>query len=589
MAPKLAPPVIPLPPARSNPSRPNRNINPAAIIKPAPRRTHEEVLAEKARKAADKQVQARRRNAGLQKAAEIEVVVDLKDANNLDHPVPLTLEKKKRPQVDIPAGDPDEYNPDAVVDEEDLDDSGDEIGVAKSKNLKGKGGQRAALMLEKKKVAAAALSNTHTVRAPGTRPNLKRALPPLPPLPLPLSKKAKHIPPKSALRSTWLEDSAVPVLAENDEADSFESPSGTVYQRLPSIMSGTGSFLSGYRSGAATSEGGTSTRAPSETGNMIMMDSEGGIINAGGVSSDEDGGPMEILNDHLTIQESSPMLKSKVKNMAKVNVVTVPPTVHVRRARAVSGFEINFGIKRDKITVKHLDRNLHELFAKIYTPYIRQMAGIGLTSPWDNPSETDLITIWNSFSSKAGNPGLSDFQREVILKLINDRLVEWRNSFAATAIVTLDAILSALPLHWEPELSNTDCRSAYVQWLGQGEENERNFYYREITLDESHEDDQLLKKGIFQSQLMLATLASHLAAISSLRDTLYVETKLPPKGALVLSIQACKHALAIFDTGIKVVPTGIAGHFSKANWMDQDHYVDGGRVVKDRRTVELIV
>ncbi|KAG7097770.1 hypothetical protein E1B28_005090 [Marasmius oreades] len=219
------------------------------------------------------------------------------------------------PPQAIPAGDPiegngssDYYNPDAVVDEEDLDDSGDVVDVAKSRNLRVKGGQQAALMLEKKKVTAVALSNTHTVHAP-MRPNLKHTLPPLP---LPSSEKAKHVPPKSALRSTWLEDSAVPVLNENNEADSFESPSGTVYQRSPSVMSGTGSFLSGYRSGAATSEGGTSTRAPSETGDMIITDLGGGIINVSGISSDEDGGLMEILNNHLTIQESSPMLKSKV-------------------------------------------------------------------------------------------------------------------------------------------------------------------------------------------------------------------------------------------------------------------------------------
>ncbi|KAG7086078.1 hypothetical protein E1B28_003595 [Marasmius oreades] len=446
----------------------------------------------------------------------------------------------------------------------------------KTKKDKAKGGQHAGLMMVKNKVMAAA------VQAP-TKLNLKHALPPLP---LPLSKKAKHTPKKPALRSTWIEDATLPTFNDNDEADSFESPPGTVHQRSPSIVSCTSSFLSGYHSRPPTSESGVSTRVPSETGDITE---EAGVINEGGVLSDKDSGLMEYsrLNDLPTIQESNSTLKSKVKSMAKINIMVTGPNLPVHRTRVTSGFETKFGVKHNKITVKHLDNKLQELFAKIYTPYIRHCVGIGLTRPWDNLSEADLITTWNSFLLKAGNPELTEFQREVVLKLTNDRLGEWRNSFTTAAITTLDTILSAVPTNWEPELSDTERRSAYAQWLGEGEDHERNFYYREISLDEQDED-QLLKKGIFQSQLMSVTLATHLTAISSLQDTPYIDSKLPPKGALVLCVQACKRALAMFDTGVKVVPTGIAGHFSRANWMDQDQYVDGGQVIKDQSHTSLL-
>jgi hypothetical protein len=131
-------------------------------------------------------------------------------------------------------------------------------------------------------------------------------------------------------------------------------------------------------------------------------------------------------------------------------------------------------------------------------------------------------------------------------------------------------------------------RAAFVKWMLDNNKRARPFYYRE------YKDrkvpivcDTLLillhslwvLQGIFQSRILLMTLATHYTAIATIsKDNCSTEK---PVAALILSIQAVHHivnshsvlilcqvtrALLLWKSGRKEVPSGPAGYFSKTNW-----------------------
>ncbi|GBE89320.1 hypothetical protein SCP_1503280 [Sparassis crispa] len=95
------------------------------------------------------------------------------------------------------------------------------------------------------------------------------------------------------------------------------------------------------------------------------------------------------------------------------------------------------------------------------------------------------------------------------------------------------------------------------------------------------------KKGHLQSELILRTFTAHLNALTAIPPG-QARSTLPPRGALILSIQAVECALKAWCTRMKVIPSGIAGHFSADNWGDRIQFLDG-RTIEDKRASRYLL
>jgi len=140
----------------------------------------------------------------------------------------------------------------------------------------------------------------------------------------------------------------------------------------------------------------------------------------------------------------------------------------------------------------------------------------------------------------------------------------WRHEMSATAVQCLN-------MHLKSSFSRKHERVARATWLLGDDEKDRKrpFYYKKY-------GNGVRPSGIFQSQIIAATLATHFSSISSLPE----EYRLPdyPVGALALSILAVKRALTWAKTGVEPIPKTPEGNFSRANW--GDHYKsENGRYV----------
>jgi len=185
--------------------------------------------------------------------------------------------------------------------------------------------------------------------------------------------------------------------------------------------------------------------------------------------------------------------------------------------------------------------------------------------PWGPPPAPDVLeTSWEYIFPDETFAAVSEWHVQVIEKLVEDRLATWRNKFAKTALLYLqDGIFSRLPNNSQNE------RATWCEWAISGENDLHHpFYYLEY---ESRE----LASGIFQSPLVSAVLAAHLAGLSHLR--IHDPTK-RPTGALVHAIQAVKRAILMWRTGQLVTPPRPLGDYSKSNWGDKIEVREGQQV-----------
>ncbi|KAF8953136.1 hypothetical protein BDZ97DRAFT_1929984 [Flammula alnicola] len=218
-------------------------------------------------------------------------------------------------------------------------------------------------------------------------------------------------------------------------------------------------------------------------------------------------------------------------------------------------------------------------FDNVFIPRAREV--FGYTAPWATPDIDDLTSSWSdSFLSEDA----SSF--DIILqKLVEDRLHVWRNKFASAALTYLQNHVFRLL-----ESNSTDSRAELCTWLLSGEEHTRPFYF--CIYEEPDEEDlaageevKVKALGLFQSAIVSAVLGTHIAGISAIPAA--QRSKRRPVGALVLTIQAIKRALAMWTTGEKLEQQRPYNDFSKTNWGDTT-VVREGKVVPILTTTNLV-
>ncbi|KAJ7837315.1 hypothetical protein B0H13DRAFT_2677899 [Mycena leptocephala] len=248
---------------------------------------------------------------------------------------------------------------------------------------------------------------------------------------------------------------------------------------------------------------------------------------------------------------------SKINSLAGIVDTDAPGLVPLRSAKSKDK------IKKSDIRLRDLPSELQADFGKLFTPALIRY--VSLLPPWQNVDWEEVAEIWDGlFPDEELAKDLN--LRTIVVKLADDKITAYRNSFSSTEVKALDE------LYAQEEAKTPEARADVVACLLEGNDTNRAFYYREY----ADKEGNVIQKGLFQSHLITRGLASHYAAIRS--PTAPVEdpeTTEFPETPLVYTIQAAKRALNYSVTGELVVPGQRLGEFSKANWGDKVEFREG--------------
>ncbi|KAG6807425.1 hypothetical protein H0H92_007586 [Tricholoma furcatifolium] len=162
----------------------------------------------------------------------------------------------------------------------------------------------------------------------------------------------------------------------------------------------------------------------------------------------------------------------------------------------------------------------------------------------------------------------------IVFAKIADIVAAWQHQFSHAAEKYL-----VKTIFKENVDDNREDRAEWCQWalatdlsaeeLDVQPEGGRRFYFREYEEPEEAGGKIKVTKGIFQSPIIVATLATHYLWLQRLNLSALCSYD-PPVGALVLSIQACRHHISQWTTGSEVKPPGPLANFSASNWSDRE-------------------
>ncbi|KAJ7714661.1 hypothetical protein B0H16DRAFT_1477891 [Mycena metata] len=548
MAPKPPPPPL------GFSLRKDRDPNPGKPDQVRAKRPDGSVQQDKDKKAAKKTAADRKRTAGIEKAAAIELQQEVADKEvDPNHP-PTTAVKKalrqrpqRRPEDDNVGND--DYNP-----EDDPEDDAD--GVFDPS--------------DDEDVPAATPSHKKATGKGATRKELNQA--------------------RDAQRKGLVGSGALPGKRKASNANAADRP---VPKKVkPAAVGGlreeyqrrgrTPSSSSSAMSVDAYSEGDTLPPASE------YQDSSEGLA---GIESDEDeDGEKRWASNHDSEKVGRRLGGGReLENLSQINslagIVDTDAADLVPLRRSKSG-----GLNKSKITLNHLPAAIRSLFNSKWKPVLIRWAA---TLPaWQDNIESyeDVASIWQATFPKYPLAENRDFQ-DAVVKLSDDRLNTWRHNFA---VASTDALATLLD-DWSRDTPGLD-RAEAVQWLLEKDPDDgtRVFHWRQYHADpeegaEADAEPVVKPKGLFGGHLIIQSLASHYkaaypAGLASRKD---LGDSAVPEGPLVYAIQSGQRALTYSKTGKLEVPGQRRGEFSKTNWGDREALI-GGEMVAINTTSDLV-
>ncbi|KAG6807630.1 hypothetical protein H0H92_006886 [Tricholoma furcatifolium] len=228
--------------------------------------------------------------------------------------------------------------------------------------------------------------------------------------------------------------------------------------------------------------------------------------------------------------------------------------------------------KKAEIRITDLNDSVRRIWDSAFKP--RVIEYLGTLTPWQPFSDDDVAAIQDIWVEVYPfEPPLETDAKlyYIVNKLLDDIITAWQHKFSSTANQYLTSNIFE-----SPELSTPDARRAWAEWalardvtpdeLENAPEHSRRFYYREYEEPEQTGRAAIFR-GIFQSPIVIATLASHFQWLEKINIADRGEEF--PMGALVLTIQACRHHISQWTSGSCVKPAGPLANFSAANWGDR--------------------
>ncbi|KAG6835672.1 hypothetical protein H0H93_015865 [Arthromyces matolae] len=292
----------------------------------------------------------------------------------------------------------------------------------------------------------------------------------------------------------------------------------------------------------------TATR-PRHAQPVTLRDSDDESI--GGLSDDASGEKAE----REQIDNKPMRVGTQVKSLATVvQTSSVPDFVPGISAKVLNKRHLVMnGLKKKKTDIRITDlRNSVRLnWDSTFKP--RVIEYLGTLTPWQPFTEDDVEAIQDIWA--ACYPHEPRMETDQNLSSIVNKLAKARHMWVEWALGR--------------DLQVTE------EELAGAPEHGRRFYYREY--EEAEEPGMpAISKGIFQSPIIVATLASHFQWLERIPSSERGEEF--PVGALALTIQACRHHMSQWQSGSFVKPFGSLANFSASNWGDrQDRDGPSGR------------
>ncbi|KAG6819224.1 hypothetical protein H0H93_014067 [Arthromyces matolae] len=294
----------------------------------------------------------------------------------------------------------------------------------------------------------------------------------------------------------------------------------------------------------------------------------------GGISDDTLGGQVERAKITEDSQPASLGLASQVKSLAAVvKTQSVPEFVPGISAKVIKNRHLAMqGTVKKKAEIRITDLNHHVRLSWDSTFKPRIIDYLGGLTPWQSFTQENTAVVHDIWAAcypheprLENDPDLA----HVVNKLLDNIITAWQHKFSSTAHTHLTSKIFA-------ELKTTEERRDWAEWsmvrdateeeLKKAPENTRRFYYREYEEPEEPGGEPV-SKGIFQSPIIIETLASHYQWVERIDSC--DRRQGFPFGALVLTIQACRHHISQWLTGEHVKPPGSLANFSAANWGDR--------------------
>ncbi|KAF5362641.1 hypothetical protein D9758_009557 [Tetrapyrgos nigripes] len=263
-------------------------------------------------------------------------------------------------------------------------------------------------------------------------------------------------------------------------------------------------------------------------------------------------------------RETTVKSDTKLLKIRAVAAVVSPTIVKVVPTTSVEGL-VTPARKRKEIRLADLKPVVKTAFSDTFMPIVVEHTGC-LTA-WTGPDAKDLAELWASVMPKPLHNQFAELNKDkTIQTLVDQQLSNWRNAFAKAALAALDEVFKA------PDLQTAEQRKVYVADQLEGDFKSRSFYY----LNVKKKNGKTYYGGPFQSYLIARTLSEHLKSIKGIAEEDRLGMR--PVGAVVLSIQAVQRALTFHETGVKIIPKGQDGFFSKQVWGDHEVTVEGKKV-----------
>ncbi|KAG6812271.1 hypothetical protein H0H92_003660 [Tricholoma furcatifolium] len=553
-----------------------------------PRRTSEQVQADNALKAQEKLDKSKAREKTIADVAHLEDLQqqeDLESARHANHP-PSTAQKKatrpistisKRSRLssapDLPANaidKPVEDSQDMDTDQERLANSDDEVEISTGRKThepssKGTGGLRGQVNSARgQSMGDVDKGDSNKRKAPSEQLLASTTI-----------AAKKHKSRKAGLRQGWNNDSESPQVARTQHSRSASTGSAMSITTMASQNASTGQSTST-----------TSTSTNLMAANEVLSDQE---ELPRGISDDEG----ETVERKALVEEARPQRRgvvgSKVASLAAVVSTSsvaefVPPSKALRRG--------SHGLRKADIRLKHLPFDVRNKWESKFSPRVIEF--IGTLKPWAALSTCDkevILKIWaDVFPTETALEEDSSLFF-IVMKLIGDVTAAWQHKFSATAEKFLtETIFKDLE-------DDREVRAMWCTWaLGTDMSPEQRaeqpqgslrFYYGRYEEPDEDVGGRIHASGIFQSPIVAATMATHYAWLDKLESS-YRRLEAPPIGALVLTIQACRHNISQWLTGSKVKPPGQLANFAASNWADRKDRDGPFNIVDSRLTSDIL-
>ncbi|KAF8268516.1 hypothetical protein EI94DRAFT_1577446, partial [Lactarius quietus] len=146
--------------------------------------------------------------------------------------------------------------------------------------------------------------------------------------------------------------------------------------------------------------------------------------------------------------------------------------------------------KKGNICFSDLCHHLQADFTKKFTPCLYEL--FGTLSVWEQPTNNDILRLWKNVFPYEQSLNFGMRKGTIVLKLINDQLLQWRKKFGKHSLEALEEVTFN-----DISTNNTKHSAWWCTWALSGDDDRcKPFYYLNYTEPNSEDKGSWLKAKV---------------------------------------------------------------------------------------------